>query len=852
MQSRDDNILYPYALDYKPRFFLGWALHGLFKRVDLDEDMKETLKKMQREGTLVYAVKYRGLMDYLLQYYSFRRRHLPYPRIAFDLNLSMLLPFGQFVKTVFSHFRYASRHGRFPSPYETGFYKTALQRGIPSLIFLIDPKGFTQQFVYFEKDRLEFLLETQKDIDRPIFILPQLIIYQRTPEKEDPGLRNILFGFKDNPGFVRKTVLFFRYQRRAILDFGQPLDLKAYLQTQPPERPAHDMAKEIRKILIENIDSQKRVILGPIMKSRQQLKEMVLTDRRVSEKIEAAANSSGKKLSQVRKKAGESFNEIAADYNSTYVEIIRMALQWLWKRMFEGVEVDTASLAKVREWARKGPLIYVPSHKSHIDYLILNDILHQHKMHIPRIAAGRNLAFWPMGYIFRKAGAFFIRRTFTQPLYVEVFNRYIRVLLEEGHPIEFFIEGGRSRNGKLVLPKTGFLSILLHAHEQGACKDLIFVPASIAYDRILEEKAYIKEIEGGKKEKESLKQVLGARKFLKKTYGKIYLRFHEPFSLNEYLAATKVSRREAERKLALVLIESINQVTPVTPLSLIATAILGYHRKGFLYSELTDTAETLLGFLQKHRVPLVSSLKDLSSAVQETLTLLINWKVVETLEGADGDEETFYFVEDEKKIELEYYKNSILHHFLHHTLVAASLLAGREQIRSFDSVSSDYEFIRQMFRNEFVFDDEADGATRIIGSIIEDFRNAGYLFYSSDSGGFTVTKHGFDKLPIWANLIKTFLESYWIAAKSMGQQKNMGLLKEQLLKKMTYLGKRYYRLGVVDHIGALSRLNFANAVGVLTKEVSKLGSGSEFDRVAAAGKLSEMAHRIYELSRHGQ
>jgi len=159
------------------------------------------------------------------------------------------------------------------------------------------------------------------------------------------------------------------------------------------------------------------------------------------------------------------------------------------------------------------------------------------------------------------------------------------------------------------------------------------------------------------------------------------------------LAATNVSRREAERKLAFVLIDSINEVTPVSPLSLIATAILGYHRKGFLYSELTDTSETSSGSCKSIGFP-VNSLKDLSSAVQETLTLLINWKVVETLEGADGDEESFYFVEDEKKIELEYYKNSILHHFLNHTLVAASLLAGREQIRSFDSVSSDYEFMR--------------------------------------------------------------------------------------------------------------------------------------------------------------
>ena len=230
----------------------------------------------------------------------------------------------------------------------------------------------------------------------------------------------------------------------------------------------------------------------------------------------------------MRKKAGAYFDEIAADFNMTYIQFFHLSLTWFFNRLFDGIDVDMESLAHVREWARKGPLVYVPSHKSHIDYLALNYILHNYNMHIPRVAAGKNLAFWPMGHVFRKSGAFFIRRTFRGAnLYREVFNRYIKALIEEGHPLEFFIEGGRSRSGKLILPKIGFLTILLQAYQEGYCRDMIFVPASISYDRILEEKAYLKEMAGGVKEKENFRQVIQARHFLKRRYGKIYIRFGE-------------------------------------------------------------------------------------------------------------------------------------------------------------------------------------------------------------------------------------------------------------------------------------------------------------------------------------
>jgi len=849
MDTSDKEILYPYVLDDKPRFLLGWILYALFRRAKVDENAKEGLKQLQKEGTVVYATKYRGHLDYLLYHYNLRRRRLPYPKIAFDLNMSLLLPFTRFFKVLFSQLSYFYRSGKLPSPYQTGFYGKAIREGTPSLIFLIDPKRFISRFIHAEKDHLQFLLETQKDLDRPIFIVPQLILYDTSVEKDYETLTDLLFGYRDYPSVARKILMFAKHRGEAFIDFGQPLDLKAYLQSQPPDRPLHAMVTEIRDALIESIDSRKRVILGPIMKSRQQLKEMVLMDPRVNEKIESTAASEKKSLSYARKKAGEYFDEVAADFNITYLHLFDIGLRWLWKKLFEGLDVDTSVLGMVKEWARKGPLIFIPSHKSHLDYLILNYVLHASHMHIPRVAAGKNLAFWPIGYIFRKAGAFFIRRSFRQPrLYVEVVNRYIKALLQEGHPLEVFIEGGRSRNGKLVLPKTGFLSILLHAHAEGFCKDLVFVPTSMVYDRILEGKSYRKELEGGVKEQEKLKHIIGARRLLKRKYGKVYIRFSPPVSLNEYLQETKLSPQELPRRFAFHLVKAINDVTLVTPLTLVATAILGAHRRGFLYSELFETAETLIRFLKTFSIPMAASLGDSSRATQETLSLLLNWKIVEVLEDVDQEEETFYFVEDEKKIELEYYKNNIIHFFIPHALVATSLLAGREEEKKLDSILTDYTFMKTLLKNEFLFDEDENEREKV-RSILDYFLEASFVSASAENDAFKITKMGFDKLPTWASLTKTFMESYWIATKAMGHQKNLGLKEDALLKKMSYLGRRFHKLGVVDHVGALSRLNFTNAIAVIKRDFLRRRLRKEQEPLEA---LSQLSQRIYELSRHGQ
>jgi len=821
----DKELFRANILDHKPGLFLSRILFSLFKRVSIDEPMKEELKRMNREGTVVYAIKYRGRLDYLMYHYNFRMRRLPYPKLAFNLNIAPLLPLHLLFRNAFKRFVYLLRNGEFPDPYKHGFYRDAVKSGTTSLMFLIDPKRFLRHFLHAAGDDLHVLLETQKEMDRPIYIVPQLVLYKKSPEREKTSLTGILFGFKEQPGVIRKTVLFFRHHRRAFIDFGEPVNLKDFLKELPPSSSSAEAAFELRERLVDRIDAQKRIILGPIMKSRHQLKEIVLRDDVIRKHMERAAAGDPKQVLRNRKKAGEYFDEIAADFNMAYIQFFHLALSWFFNKLFEGIDVDMSSLARVREWARRGPLIYVPSHKSHIDYLVLNYILYNYNMHVPRVAAGKNLAFWPMGHVFRKSGAFFIRRTFRgAKLYREVFNRYIKALIEEGHPLEFFIEGGRSRSGKLILPKIGFLTILLQAFKEGYCRDLIFVPASISYDRILEDKAFLQEASGGKKEQESFRQIIRARHFLKRRYGKIYIRFGEPVSLNEYLKNRGASQDKIH----------------------VASAILTAHRGGFNMEELKETSHEYLDFVRVKKAPLAATLESPDEAIEQTLELLIAWKAVSSLEVIEGDA-VFYFVDDERKPDLEFYKNSIIHHFIHHAFVAVSLLNGRDEIKPLSTLEDDYGFLKSVFNKEFIVETGPDDRTRV-KKVLSDFLEAKLITEEPAVEGYRISRLGYDRLPVWSRFAKTFLEAYWIAVQTLLQEGRKPGKKGDELKTMKFMGMKYYKLGVIAHAESVSQLTFSTAIDRLTEELRRDKDAPQ-ETPAEEERLKEIGLRLYEMAR---
>jgi glycerol-3-phosphate O-acyltransferase len=310
--------------------------------------------------------------------------------------------------------------------------------------------------------------------------------------------------------------------------------------------------------------------------------------------MERLAETEKKKLSKIKKTAQDYFWEIAADFNLIIVPIMHLMVRLLSRTLFEEVFFDLEGFEKVREAGQRGNLIFIPCHKSHIDYLLLNNLMYPALPAPAPHRRGKNLAFWPLGPLFRGSGAFFIRRRFLGgKLYAEVLYHYIKTLIKTGYSLEFFIEGGRSRTGKLVLPKIGLLNMILRAYFEGAARDLIFVPTFIGYDQVLEEKAYLSELEGKKKETENVGQLVRARKFLKRRYGRAYIQFSEPLSLKEHWPGCRRRNADETEKirnvsndLASEVVQAINRISVVTPFALVCAALLTYPRKGVYRREL--------------------------------------------------------------------------------------------------------------------------------------------------------------------------------------------------------------------------------------------------------------------------
>ena len=492
--------------------------------------------------------------------------------------------------------------------------------------------------------------------------------------------------------------------------------------------------------------------------------------------------------------------------------------------MFEGVTINQEMVMKVRNISQKAPLVLIPCHKSHIDYLILSFIFYSNNMPCPHIAAGKNLSFWPVGPIFRAGGAFFIRRTFKGAvLYSKVFAEYIFKLLAEGFNVEFFIEGGRSRTGKLILPQLGLLSILLNAFRNGACEDLIIVPIFIGYDRVLEESAYIHETGGGQKEPESFFQVLKARKFLKKRYGRIYIKFHEPMSLNDLLAKQPKPYQEMSSKehnalvrdLGYRIITAINNVSVVTPHALAASAILNCSLKRVSLSHILFQTETYLTYLLAQDATLADTLLiDHANSISNALTSYLQEKFIETVNknGNRPPREAVYKVIESKRPILEYYKNNCISFFIPAAFTSLAILKMDAFQFSASDLHSDYKFLQELFINEFAHDVERTPEFYVRKSLKAFINDAILMPHPTLPDTFNLTSAGFRKLKFFSSFIKPYFESYWVALNFFRRNPRNTINAKDRLKKIQSSGNRMYKRKAIDRLESVSKINYKNAV----------------------------------------
>ncbi len=856
-----------YRLPPKSSSFLRRFLHRLSCKASFLESQQRLLTAMEEQGLLVYAVKYLSQLDFLFLNSRLSEARLSPPAVAFDVRPLLWLPAWRAIRLLFVFVRHYLKEGQLPNPYQTGYYRDLILGRDSAVLFLVGKAGYYRRFGFAEQDPLHLLIETQRQMDLPIILVPSLIFHGKVPEKRHKGIVDAFFGHKERPGGFRKLAAFLRSYKKNILEVAEPLNLMDWLAVEKnPPYSASGLAFQLRRELIDRIDRHRRVVTGPVMKSRWEIKEIILHNQDLRRRMERRARSNNRSLEDVRKEADGYLDEIATDLNLTYAHIWERFLTWIWHTLYDGIELDVNSLDLVKHAAKQAPLVYVPCHKSHIDYLILSYLLYKHNLNLPLVAAGKNLAFWPLGRLFRKSGAFFIRRSFRgQKFYTDVFATYIKTLVSEGHNLEFFIEGGRSRTGKLVLPKLGLLAILMQAVEEGYCNDLIFVPTAINYDRVLEEGAYLKEVKGSSKEKENISQLVRARRVLKKRYGRVYVKCAEPMSIKSYMNGFDLEfntmrpkeRHAMYRNFAWRIIHSINSASLVTPFALVASVFLTTSKRGISLAEIKLITRNYYNYLQHQGVRLADTLQDLDKTLQDTLGLMEKSKWVELLADEDetDEEERIYTVDDSNRLQLEYYKNDVVHFLLPAAYVSSAILAKEAFEFDLEGIEEDLDFFRDFFKFEFVYDDDekvVETINRVIGYCV----SQGFITpVDNREKTYRISHQGLKALSCFATLLRSYFESYWIVLRATKYLSKKPYSERDFLKKINSLGNKLYKLEIVERFESISRITFENALRFFCekgtiKRNEKHESGKSQVNYEDAHNRETIAHYTRMIDRH--
>jgi glycerol-3-phosphate O-acyltransferase len=425
------------------------------------------------------------------------------------------------------------------------------------------------------------------------------------------------------------------------------------------------------------LDECERQLRGNRYKVPRFIPETILSRRSFVEAVSDEARATGVDPTDALRKAERYLDEIAATHSPYVIDLIANAIHTLYRQGYGRIHYHPDQVSTVAELGHRHPVVFLPSHRSHLDRLSLQFLLWENDLPPNHTAGGINLDFFPVGPLMRRTGVFFIRRSFKDDeLYKLVLRAYIDFLIEKRFSLEWYMEGGRSRSGRLQSPRFGLLHYVVDAMRRGKADDVMLVPVSIAYDQIQDVPDYTREALGRPKEKETLGWMLRAIRSLRRRYGDIYIRFGDAVSVAGL--AGEIGPEEEPgiglQKLAFEVMHRIGMVTPVTPLALVSIALLGSRGRAQSAAELALTCSELERFVTGRDIEMTEKL-DLSDPV--VVSGLLGWL---SEHGAVSTHEALgrvvYWLDDEQTIQVAYYRNVILHYFIPRAIAEMALRGG--------------------------------------------------------------------------------------------------------------------------------------------------------------------------------
>ncbi len=426
-------------------------------------------------------------------------------------------------------------------------------------------------------------------------------------------------------------------------------------------------AQQLRRALKLEFYNNLKLVRGTPFQSLRTQERIVLGGEEFKANLMTLAANQRLSQSEAYFLARKAFYNLAANPNNPIFNFIGWLAGVITRRLFS--QINTVGLERFASAAREHTVVLVPSHKSHLDYIVLGRILYESNLNHPLVAAGHNLSFWPAGFFIRSVGGYFVKREAREDrIHALVFKRYVTYLIKRGHLQEFFIEGGRSRSGKFLQPKIGLMRIIIEACLKGVGKDVLFVPVSISYENVIEDQTLASENTGQKKIKENLWSLLRAHSIFDRKYGEVVINFGEPLSAAQFLGADPERKdiRAQVSSFATLLTQKIRSGACISLSSLVYSALMMAPRYGLSRAELVTSVKNLarlVSVLALRDSSIVNFSPALTSFLQGREYLINGITLGGVVKVGSCLSQEVFFIPGKLRYTADFYRNGVVHLF---------------------------------------------------------------------------------------------------------------------------------------------------------------------------------------------
>jgi glycerol-3-phosphate O-acyltransferase len=639
--------MYILGIMFRPFYWLAGKLLAIWARPVVHPESPESPADLigDDEAKVCYVLESGGLADTLVLERACRQHNLPSPTEAFDCC---------------GH-RFSRRY--------------VVLRPLQGL--------FPRRLAPSGSERLRELVEAAINQGDDLLLIPVAIYWGRSPDKENSFLKLL---FAENWEVVGRTRKFFAtvlHGRNTLLRFSHALPLSSIVQQNLEPAIAY---RKVSRILRVHFRQRRAATVGPELSSKRTIVNQVLIAPNVMRIIDAEAADDRERRAELTADARKYALEIAADISHPTIRLIERVLRWLWHRIYDGIELN--HIDRLRQVAKSHEVVYVPCHRSHFDYLLLSYIVYEQGLQLPHIAAGINLNLPIVGPILRRGGAFFLRRSFHgNRLYAAVFDAYIHQILTRGYSMEYFIEGGRSRTGRLLQPKVGMLAMTVHSFVKNSRRPIAFVPVYFGYEKLIEGDAFISELGGEAKKSESLLGLIRSIKSLRENFGRVFVNIGEPIDLASLLDEQAPAWRETaidngERPdwldsvvngLGARIMREINAAAAVTPISLLASALLATPKQKIGEKELAAQLQLAMDLLNDFRYSELVTAPDWTPA-----EIIAHGEELDAISRSSHPMGDVIHMAEKTAVRMTYFRNNVLHLLALPAVVACCFIHARQ------------------------------------------------------------------------------------------------------------------------------------------------------------------------------